>query len=70
MDNNPTPSRHTEPRERKEGTCVPSGAPAWVTDELIQLTLDTFDSHYEKPLKPEDALEILLNATNLMELIK
>lgn len=47
-------------------TRVPPGAPAWVTDELIQDTLDTFQSHYEKTLLPEDALEILVNVTNLL----
>jgi hypothetical protein len=45
---------------------VPQGAPAWVTDELIQDTLDTFQSHYQKTLTPEDALEILVNVTNLL----
>lgn len=48
---------------------VPQGAPAWVTDELIQDTLDTFQSHYQKTLTPEDALEIVTNVANLMDLL-
>ena len=69
MDRQQTPSRSDRPLEREVVSCVPDGAPPWVTDELIKLTLDTFESHYEKTLTPEDALEMLTNVANLMDLL-
>jgi hypothetical protein len=69
MDRQQTPSRSDHPFERVVVSCVPDGAPSWVTDELIKLTLDTFESHYEKTLTPEDALEIVTNMANLMDLL-
>lgn len=49
---------------------VPVGAPDWVTPQLIQDTLDTWNSHYAEALKPEDALEILINVNNLFQVIE
>lgn len=68
----PDQIRKTEENNTSSTDCrtiVPPGAPAWVTDELIQDTLDTFQSHFQKTLTPEDALEMLVDATNLMEFL-
>ena len=50
-------------------TSVPRGAPSWVIEELIIDTLDTFQPYFAEKLTNEDALEMLLNATNFFELL-
>lgn len=69
MDPQQKPSRPDKPSNKEAVTRVPAGAPAWVTEELIQDTLDTWQSHFQKTLTPEDALEMLVDATNLMEFL-
>ena len=51
-------------------TPVPSGAPAWITAELIADTISTWQPYYEGPLTPEDALEILLDVGRLIDLLE
>lgn len=46
---------------------VPSGAPAWVTPELIRKTLDVWQPYYEEELIPEDALAIIMGTTQLLD---
>jgi hypothetical protein len=46
---------------------VPAGAPAWVTSELVALTLSTWQPFYAAPLTPEDALAIMMNVVCLFE---
>ena len=45
----------------------PAGAPAWVTPELLAQTIDTWQPYYQFSLTTHDALEILLNVTELFE---
>ncbi len=46
---------------------VPSGAPSWVTPELISHTLRVWQRFSEQPLTPDDALEIINGAGQLIE---
>lgn len=46
-----------------------SGAPDWITPELIEKTLLTWQPFYEERLIPEDALEIILSAGRLLEVL-
>jgi len=46
---------------------VPSGAPAWVTPELIAHTLRVWQRFCEQPLTPDDALEIIMGAGQLIQ---
>ena len=46
-------------------TVVPSGAPSWVTPELLDHTIRVWQRFFESPLSIEDALEIL-TGTGLM----
>lgn len=46
---------------------VPSGAPTWVTPELIAHTLRVWQRFCEQPLTPEDALEIIMGAGQLIQ---
>lgn len=46
---------------------VPSGAPSWVTPELIAHTLHVWQRFADHPLTPDDALEIINGAGLLIE---
>jgi len=46
-------------------TGVPPGAPGWVTPELIDLTIRTWQPYYRTPLSPDDALTMILNVGRL-----
>lgn len=41
--------------------------PEWVTDELIQKTLEVWQPHYRDPLTAEDAAYIILSVGRLFE---
>lgn len=49
---------------------VPSGAPPWVTPELIAATLRTWQPRYHEKLTSLDALEILLNVARIFEILE
>ena len=59
------PSRKLASKSSATVSVVPSGAPAWVTPELIQKTLAVWQPYYERELIPEDALEIIMGASQL-----
>lgn len=48
----------------------PPGAPTWVTAELIGKTLDTWQPYYSDSLSSEDALEIVMGACRLANVLK
>lgn len=48
---------------------IPAGAPPWVTEYHIAETIWVWQPYSEEPLTEDDALEILVNVRNLMELI-
>ena len=48
---------------------VPAGTPAWVTPELIALTLKTWQPYYEAPLTPDDACAMILNVSELFAVL-
>ena len=41
---------------------VPAGTPGWITSELIEATVRTWQPHYPTPLTTDDAIEIIRNA--------
>ena len=45
---------------------LPPGTPEWVTAELVALTLQVWQPRYEMPLTTEDAVRILVGASQLM----
>ena len=62
----------TLPYQRKataSGAGVPPGAPRWVTAELIQETIEVWQPHSPERLTEQDALDILLNVTQLFDLL-
>lgn len=46
-----------------------SGAPDWVTPELLEKTLRTWQPFYEEPLIAEDALEMIMGVGRLLDVI-
>jgi hypothetical protein len=48
---------------------VPSGAPEWVTAELLQEAIEVWQPYYADELSMEDALEITLSVGRLAEAI-
>ena len=52
-----------------EHSSVPPGAPGWVTVDLINLTIRTWQPYYETILDPDEALTIILNAGRLFDVI-
>ena len=49
---------------------MPPGAPSWITPELITDTLETWQPFYERDLTIDDALEILTNVGNLIDVLE
>lgn len=46
---------------------LPSGTPAWITPELVELTQKVWQPYYDTPLTLEDAITILRNASGLLD---
>ena len=46
---------------------VPAGAPRWVTPELIEHTLRVWQPYYRDPLIPEDALEMIMGVSRIVD---
>ncbi len=44
---------------------VPAGSPSWVTEELIELTLKTWQPFYPNQLIEQDALEMIMGVDQL-----
>ena len=63
-----TPSSDTqgEVNGQLPDVSVSSGAPRWVTAELIIDTIETWRPYYHDRLTKEDALEILLSVAHLI----
>jgi hypothetical protein len=57
-------------RRGLEGTNVPLGAPAWVTPDLLAMTIEIWQPHYKTPLTEDDALQIILNVGRLLDSIR
>ena len=49
--------------------CVPAGAPNWVTETLIDKTLEIWQPYYSYRLTREDALVIIKNVGRLFEVM-
>ncbi|MCK4376250.1 MAG: hypothetical protein KAX19_13005 [Candidatus Brocadiae bacterium] len=48
---------------------VPSGAPEWVTAQLLEEAIEVWQPYYEHELTVEDALEITLSVGRLGDVI-
>lgn len=48
---------------------VPPGAPKWITPEEIEYTLRVWQPYYRQLLSALDALEIMVNVRNLLDVM-
>lgn len=49
---------------------IPTAAPAWVTPQLLDDTLQAWQPFFKRTLTPTDALEILLDWGRLLDLLE
>jgi hypothetical protein len=61
--------RTPNPVQQPVPPSVPSGAPSWVTLELIEDTIRVWQPRYGQPLTAEDALSILMNFAALADVL-
>ena len=61
--------KHTRAGPALKQTVVPAGAPSWVTGELIELTLRTWQPFYSHQLIEQDALEMIMGVDRLFEVM-
>lgn len=50
-------------------TELPAGTPAWITPALIDLTLEVWQPYYDEPLCVDDAVTILRDTGNLLDVL-
>lgn len=48
---------------------VPSGAPSWITAELIEDTIRVWQPYYQQPLTPDDAVAMMMNVGELFDAV-
>ena len=61
----------TEPANREPARLVvPAGTPAWITPELLEQTIATWQPYYQQPLTVEGALEILIDVGRLFTVLE
>lgn len=59
------PSAKADRGESSSVVVVPPGAPRWVTPELLEHTLRVWQRYYKNPLTVDDALGMILSASQL-----
>jgi hypothetical protein len=57
-----------QPREDAQ-SIVPAGSPDWITPELIEATIRTWQPYYEAILTPEDAVTMIMGVGRLFEVL-
>lgn len=63
-------NRQPDCQNREDAPCiVPAGTPAWITPELVEATIRTWQPYYKAPLSTEDAIEIIRNAGLLFQVM-
>jgi len=48
---------------------VPGGVPTWMTEEILCQTIRVWQPHYQEKLTKEDAVEILMAFSRLLDCI-
>ncbi|MCZ2343622.1 MAG: hypothetical protein LC104_17790 [Bacteroidales bacterium] len=61
-------NRQPDCQNREDASCiVPAGTPAWITPELVEATIRTWQPYYKTPLTIDDAIEIIRSAGLLFD---
>lgn len=61
--------RHPKAEVYRWYFAVPPGSPTWITPERIEYTLRVWQPRYKQLLTAEEALEILINVRNLLDVL-
>ena len=69
FDNGPSMSRTANNTKLQPKASVLEGAPPWITAELLADTLETWQPFYAESLTETDALEILLQVGQLVDVV-
>ncbi|EAQ78960.1 hypothetical protein [Blastopirellula marina] len=48
---------------------VPAGTPNWITPELIEATIRTWQPYYKEVLTPEEAVTMILGVSRLYQVL-
>lgn len=56
--------------EKRPACRVLPVTPSWVTPELIDSTIKVWQPHYAEPLTKDDALEMILNVSELFAVLR
>lgn len=57
------------PFDQPRAVSVPPGTPAWITASLIEHTIKIWQPYYDVQLIPEHAVEIIMNAGRMIDLL-
>lgn len=61
-------NRQSDCRIREDATSiVPAGAPDWITPELVEATIRTWQPYYKEVLTPEEAVTMILDVGRLFD---
>ena len=61
-------NRQSDCRIREDAkSIVPAGAPDWITPELVEATIRTWQPYYKEVLTPDEAVTMILNVSRLFE---
>lgn len=53
-------NRQSDCQNREDATCIiPAGTPDWITPELVEATIRTWQPYYKTPLTIDDAIEMI-----------
>jgi hypothetical protein len=54
-------------REDATQSIVPAGAPDWITPELVEATIRTWQPYYAEVLSPEEAVTMIVSVGRLFD---
>jgi hypothetical protein len=57
--------KHRDGKAPEAWVAVPSGTPAWITAELLAMTIRMWQPYYAERLSPQDAVTIVQNVGRL-----
>ena len=61
-------NRKRDCQTREDATSiVPAGTPDWITAELIEATIRTWQPYYEATITPEEAVTMVVDVGRLFE---
>lgn len=49
---------------------LPAGTPSWITQALLDRTIEVWQPHYKEPLTAADAVAMICDASRLMEALE